>query len=233
MQDTELLDDPIWNALNAGHRMLALGGDLARRYPPEIGPLSGLADQSDAAYEELRTIAEPGGTVVLFLQEPAVPRPGWTLVREGALSQMICVEPIPLEGTRLPGQARLRRLTKEDVPAMVALAELTDPGPFRAGTHELGAFFGIFELDELMAMAGQRIRVPGFVEVSAVCTHPNSRGHGYARTLIYSVIEEIRRGGGTPFLHTFADNRAAIRVYRDLGFTFRRTLHLAVLKNDQ
>ena len=123
-------------------------------------------------------------------------------------------------------------VASEFSPAMIALAELTEPGPFRQRTIELGAFFGIFESGRLLAMAGQRLHLPDFVEVSAVCTHPDVRGRGYARMLIATVVDEIRERGKTAFLHSFSDNHSAIRVYESLGFTLRRSLHLAVLKND-
>jgi predicted GNAT family acetyltransferase len=84
----------------------------------------------------------------------------------------------------------------------------------------------------LIAMSGQRTHVPGFVEVSAVCTHPDARGRGYARTLMSAVMESILQDGDTPFLHSFADNHAAIRVYEALGFVLRRHFHLAVVKNE-
>ena len=113
---------------------------------------------------------------------------------------------------------------------MVELATLTEPGPFRERTQELGAFFGIFDEERLMAMAGQRMRLPGFIEVSAVCTHPDARGRGYARSVMLEVMADIVDRGDTPFLHTFADNQQAIRVYEALGFTRRRSLHLVVLK---
>jgi GNAT superfamily N-acetyltransferase len=230
MPAIELLDNPIWNSLSTAHRNLALGGELAKCYPAEIGPLSGLAEQTPVAYEALRAIVAPGAVQVLFLEEPTEQRAGWTLVRGGLLSQMVYAG----AGTLLPTATnpQMRLLTASDVPAMVELAQLTEPGPFRNRTHELGTFFGIFESNRLLAMAGQRTRVPGFVEVSAVCTHPDARGRGYARALMSAVMELILRGGDTPFLHSFADNHSAIRVYEALGFTLRRHFHLAVLKKD-
>ena len=237
MPDLKPLDNPIWNALNTEHSALALGDGRARRYPAEIGPLSGLADQTAESYEALRELAGPGGIVVLFLTEPAIPRPGWpppgwTLIRDGALNQMICLNPRSIDSAPMPPNATSRLLTSADVPEMVALAELTEPGPFRNRTIELGVFYGIFDSGRLVAMAGQRLHLPEFVEVSAVCTHPDARGRGYARALMSQVIQEMRQRGKTPILHTFADNYPAIRVYEGLGFTLRRTLHLAVLKND-
>lgn len=233
MPQAQWLDDPIWNALNTIHAPLALGDALARRYPAEIGPLSGLADQSDAAYEELRTVAGPGGVVVLFLPQPPQPREGWTLVREGPLSQMVCLAPPAEAPAPLPSTAAMRRLTAADAPAMVELATLTEPGPFRSRTLELGVFYGIFEDGRLVSMAGQRLRVPGYVEVSAVCTHPDARGKGYARTLMLAVMNDIRSEGLTPFLHSWAFNHAAIRVYTDLGFVLRHSMHVAALRNDR
>jgi predicted GNAT family acetyltransferase len=113
---------------------------------------------------------------------------------------------------------------------MVELAELTEPGPFRLRTIELGKFFGVVEGGRLLAMAGQRLRLPGYVEVSGVCTHPEARGRGYAQMLMSWVMEDIVREGRTPFLHSYAHNEAAIRVYRKLGFVRRRSLELAVVQ---
>ncbi len=230
MPAIEMLDNPIWNSLSSAHDELAMGNGLAKCYPAEVGPLSGLSEQTSAAYETLRTLAGPDGVQALFLDEPPQPRSGWTLIRGGLLTQMIYAGPTTLQPPIAHSSMRL--LTPSDVPAMVELAKLTEPGPFRSRTHELGTFFGIFENGRLVSMAGQRMRVPGFVEVSAVCTHPDARGRGYARRLMSAVMENILRDGDTPFLHSFADNHAAIRVYEALGFTHRRHFHLAVLKNE-
>jgi GNAT superfamily N-acetyltransferase len=226
------LDNPIWNSLRTEHSSFAVSNRLARRYPPAIGPLSGVASQTAANYEALRELAGPGGVVVLFCTETPAPPPGWTLIRGGLLTQMICLQPENHVPDPLTRGETLRPLTTRDVPAMVALAELTEPGPFRERTIELGAFYGIFENDRLLAMAGERTHLPGFVEVSAVCTHPDARGCGYARKLIAVVMDEIHQRGKIPFLHSLADNYSAIRVYEGLGFTERRTFELAVLKND-
>ena len=230
MPAIELLDNPIWNSLSTAHRNLAIGNELAKCYPAEIGPLSGLSEQTPAAYEALRAVVSPGAIQVLFLEEPPEQRAGWTLIRSGLLSQMVYAGSPKLEPRT--AEPSMRRLTSSDVPAMMELAKLPAPGPFRNRTHELGAFFGIFEGSRLIAMSGQRTHVPGFVEVSAVCTHPDARGRGYARTLMSAVMESILQDGDTPFLHSFADNHAAIRVYEALGFVLRRHFHLAVVKNE-
>jgi ribosomal protein S18 acetylase RimI-like enzyme len=233
---TSVLDNPIWNALLTEHSALALGNRLALRYPAEIGPLSGIPDQSAASYEALRTIAGPGGVVALFFEDPPSLPQGWMLLRGGWLDQMICLQPATEDSTTATAQpipdAEFRQLTPADVPAMIELAELTEPGPFHHRTIELGVFFGIFYSSRLLGMAGQRLQLPQFIEVSAVCTHPEARGRGYARGLMAKVVADIRSRGKTPILHVIASNSSAISVYKTLGFTRRRSLHLAVLRNE-
>jgi ribosomal protein S18 acetylase RimI-like enzyme len=227
----DLLDNPVWSALTTDQENYAEGGALARRYPAEIGPLSGMKEETEAAYEELRTLAAPGGIVgMVFREEPRAPA-GWSVIRNGRLYQMVAYEP-RLAEAEPPADAALRTLTQEDAPAMVELAEMTEPGPFRLRTMELGDFFGIFHGDRLMAMAGMRMRVPGAIEVSAVCTHPEARGRGYARMLMSRVMERIVAAERKPFLHTLAANAGAIRIYEGLGFTVRRAFVFSVLKRE-
>ena len=228
----ELLDNPIYHSLHTGHAGLALVNGVARRFPAEIGPLSGMPDQTRESYNDLRRLADPQGTVVLFLNQPPAPPCGWTLRRGGLLDQMVCAGPLKRQKRLLPLEAEVRPLTQEDAPAMVELAKLTEPGPFYLRTLELGAFYGVFHGCRLMAMSGQRLRLPGHVEVSAVCTHPDARGRGYAPALMSTVMEHIVEQGKMPILHSFSNNAAAIAVYRSLGFTISRNFHLAVLHND-
>ncbi len=230
--DEALLDNPIFNALLSEHASVALGEGAARRYPAAIGPLAGAPDQSQTSYDALRSLAGPKGLLGLFLHDPPALPKGWSLFRGGILTQMICREPRLEWVSAISAGLTLRRLGSADVPAMVALATLTEPGPFRERTHELGIFYGIFEGDRLLAMAGQRMRVPGFVEVSAVCTHPDARGRGFGGVVMREVMREIVEAGRTPFLHAFADN-PAVRLYERLGFVQRRTFHLAVIRNEE
>ena len=230
--DTAPLDNPIWNSLLTDHAHLALGVGPARCFPSAIGPLAGMPDTSATSFEALRDLAGPGGIVGLFLTEkPALP-PGWTMFRDGLMYQMIFRSAaIPDPAVLAPG-VEIVQLASADVPAMVELAHLTEPGPFGERTHELGTFFGIKSDGRLLAIAGERLRLPQFVEVSAVCTHPDARGRGYAAALTATVARNIRANGRTPILHLFAANQAAFRVYESLGFTIRRTLELAVIENN-
>ena len=113
---------------------------------------------------------------------------------------------------------------------MLELTTLTKPGPFGPRTHELGTYIGIRDGARLAAMAGERLKVPGFTEVSAVCTHPDFLGRGYAGILMSKVMQGVRERGETPFLHVREDNTRAIGLYERLGFTTRHKGHFAVLR---
>lgn len=226
-----LLDNPIWNSLGMEHQAYAQVQGEARRYEPAIGPLAGTPDQSHTSYDALRLLAGPDGMLGLFFSDPPAPPAGWSLFRGGELTQMICRSPRLVDFVETESGPVLRRLSAADVPSMIELATLTEPGPFRERTIELGNFYGMLDGERLLAMAGQRMRVPGFVEVSAVCTHPEARGRGYAGALMRRVMRDIVDEGATPFLHTFADN-PAVSLYNRLGFVQRRTFQLAVIKRE-
>ncbi len=219
------LDNPIWHSLTSRHSRFAEGGGLARRFETEIGPLAGIKDQKAEAYRALGELLLPGEFAVLFLDStPELPA-GWRLHMHLALDQMVCDgRPSPPDGS-----FSFEKLGADDVPEMLELAALTEPGPFRQQTWELGGFLGIREAGRLAAMAGRRLALPGFVEVSAVCTHPDFRGRGYAAALVAAVAGAIFEQGETPILHVLPTNTGAIRVYESVGFIWRRTLDLAVV----
>jgi predicted GNAT family acetyltransferase len=121
-------------------------------------------------------------------------------------------------------------LGDDDAAEMVALARLTQPGPFLARTHRMGTFIGIRIGGRLAAMAGTRMRVQGFTEVSGVCTHPDFRGKGLARRLSAEIGAMIVARGERPFLHAWKDNAAAISLYESLGFRHRTDVHVAELR---
>jgi predicted GNAT family acetyltransferase len=119
-----------------------------------------------------------------------------------------------------------------DVPAMMALTELTKPGPFNARTHELGTFLGIRADGQLVAMVGERMKTADYAEISAVCVHPDHRGRGYGQFLLGAISRRILERGEIPFLHVFSHNSPAIALYRRQGMEIRRRLHVTVLKRE-
>jgi predicted GNAT family acetyltransferase len=223
LPDTLLLDNPVWYALSTAQRGLALGNSLAKRFPTDVSPFGGLIDQSAAAYRALEEIL-PGAVTALALDNEPIMPPNWERVHSGEMYQMICETPAQQDGRRT-----FRELTKADVPEMLALTKLTEPGPFLPRTIELGTYLGVHDAGTLVAMAGERLHPTGFTEISAVCTHPQYRGRGYGNALMSALISRITKRGEIPFLHVRTEN-AAVRLYEKLGFTVRTQLHLAVIK---
>lgn len=224
--DTTSLDNPIWNALFTVHAHFAESNNLARRYPADIGPLSGIKEQSPEAYASLAELLGGEEIAVLFLATPPLPPPDWRLVQVILMEQMVCDAPPSIS----EHASLIESLGPKDVPEMVGLAKLTEPGPFREGTIRLGGYRGIRQSGHLAAMSGQRLSLTGFTEVSAVCTHPDFRGRGYANALVSAVAHGIYHRGETPFLGVKQDNVGAIRVYQKLGFRVRATQYVTVVK---
>jgi predicted GNAT family acetyltransferase len=222
-----ILDNPVWSALSTTHKSLAEGGELAKRYPVDVAPFAGTRDQSAESYHSLGQLLGPGETAALPLVTMPVLPPGWTVVHRVESAQMVWNAPAPLRVKHT-----MEDLNISQIDEMLALVELTKPGPFLRRTPELGTYLGIREGDQLVAMAGERLRPLGYTEISAVCTHPEYRGRGYASSLVSALIQKITKRDETPFLHVRNENVAAIRVYEKLGFKTRRIINIAVVKRD-
>jgi ribosomal protein S18 acetylase RimI-like enzyme len=222
-----LLDNPIWQGLSTKQRSFAEGDNLAKRYPPAVTPLAGTRDQSAASYLSLFNLLPPGGVAGLFLEAPPSLPHGWTLVHQGRLNQMVWDHEVEV------AEHPWEDLNSSNINEMLALAVLTKPGPFGRRTAELGCYIGIRQNGELAAMAGERLRLPGYAEISAVCTRPNHRGRGYATSLVSILVRKITERNEIPFLHVASENFGAIRVYEALSFKTRRVMHLAIVKRDE
>ena len=226
------LDNVIWTALTTRQAEFAETSTQARRFLPEVAPLAGFSEPTPEGYESLRELLKGRGTIALFLDQPYQPRAGWELAGKAPLLQMVCENGDGLAATTDGSETSLIELNIANSAEMIALTALTKPGPFNRRTHELGTYLGIRSGGKLVAMAGERLKVPGYTEVSAVCTHPEHTGHGYARILMAEVMRRIRSRGETPFLHVREDNARAIALYHRLGFNRRQVSHLAfLLKN--
>jgi len=222
----QYLDNPIWHALTNQQAPLALGDGLARRYPRDVAPFGAVVANNEEALASLAALEKPGGVVALFLLQPAVAINTWKLLRTAMVAQMVYAGPSePAEAS-----SAITPLSLADVPAMLELVELTHPGPFLPRTIDLGRYRAIWQDGRLAAMVGERFHLPGYREISAVCTHPAFQRHGYARQLMLALMDEIQRDGDAPMLHVFSDNQGAITLYETLGFRRRATVTLSVLE---
>ncbi|GGK87590.1 hypothetical protein Sme01_49010 [Sphaerisporangium melleum] len=218
------LDNPAWWSLNGGHARFAERRGRVVRYPVDVAPFLALPDEpAQEDWDDLAALAGPGAQVVIPGLRSEPPR-GWEVVMR-------------LPGVQLTGEdvagaydGELVRLGPGDVPEMLDLVSRTEPGPYLPRTIEMGAYLGVRHDGRLVAMAGERLRPPGWTEISAVCTDPAFRGRGLASRLVLAVAAGIRERGETPFLHTVATNATAIRLYEFLGFRLRRQVMFAAVR---
>ena len=210
------LDNPVRAALTGPQSALAEQSGTALRYPADMSPFVALPDDPGPdQWADLARLVGPGGLAVTAAVS-VTPPPGWDV--------RMNLPGVQLTGSRVIGRADAEavRLGPADVPEMLALVARTRPGPFLARTVELGGYLGVRRGGVLVAMAGERMRPPGWGEISGVCTDETARGQGLATRLTLAVAAAITDRGDTPFLHAAAENVTAIRLYESLGFELRR-----------
>jgi ribosomal protein S18 acetylase RimI-like enzyme len=219
-----VLDNPAHASLSGPHRRFAQVHGQALRYHPDVSVFTALPSAAEpSAWADLAVLAGPGTTFALSAQDPAAVPAGWEVLDSGRGVQLVD------DGLRTAPDEEAVRLGAADVPEMMALVALTEPGPFAVRTVELGTYLGIRREGALVAMAGERLHPPGWTEISAVCTHPDFRGQGLATRLVRAVGHGIRERGETPMMHAAASNTNAIRLYLSIGFRLRReTTFMAV-----
>jgi ribosomal protein S18 acetylase RimI-like enzyme len=224
------LDNPIWTALTTCQAHFAESGTLARRFPNDVTSLGAFPEPSAECYDSLASILGDAKATGVFYDFPAEPPKGWTVLGGAPLLQMLHsgADRMP-SGNDRTKLSEIQPLAASHAPEMLALAQLTKPGPFGLRTRELGTYIGIRQAGKLAAMAGERLHVPGFTEVSAVCTHPDFLSRGYAGTLMLALMRNIYDRGEVPFLHVREDNTRAIALYERIGFKPRVLLHYRVM----
>lgn len=216
--DGHPLDNPVWDSIRGAHSGLAdlvqTGSGSAGRYRPDVCPFGAVEDlRNPECWNALAAVVD-GHSVCVLLYDIGVPA-GWDVVATipGVQMDGSGVEPLTDD--------EAVALTQADVPEMLALVELTRPGPFLPRTVEMGHYVGIRRGGKLVAMAGERMHPTGWTEISAVCTDADHRSEGLGTRLVRTVAAGIRARDEQPFLHAAASNTTAIRLYQALGFTVR------------
>lgn len=235
-----LLDHPLWITLTGQKSTFATVRGHAARFLPDVSTLGALAPHADAAaWRDLHELLAPGEYVALFFFDAPPPfpaEPPLRVVYEGDYDQMVCTVLTPPASNSVgnadtSAPTPFEALGPDDASEMVALVELTEPGPFAMRTHEVGRYLGIrTAAGQLVAMAGERARLPGWVEISAVCTHPDHRGRGYAERLVRDLTTRSLEDGSGLFLHVRSDNDVARRAYERIGFEVRRSFKVIAVQ---
>jgi ribosomal protein S18 acetylase RimI-like enzyme len=221
--DEAVLDNPVYAALGGPHARLAEVSGRARRYPPDVAPFLALPPTPSAQdWQDAAALLAPGGFAAVLHGAGELPA-GWESLQTFELAQMV--------GEHVTGCAFGEALTlgPDDVPEMLELVAETEPGPFFPRTIELGDYLGVRRDGELVAIAGERLRLDGWTEISAVCTAPSHRGEGLASRLVGALVAPIQLRSERVFLHVLTTNTGAIRLYQELGFRIRRTATLTVV----
>ncbi|MDA1074804.1 MAG: GNAT family N-acetyltransferase [Proteobacteria bacterium] len=220
---SHVLDNPPLTSLAGVHRDLGIHTPGASRYRSEISPFAALEGADFTALERIVDEAP----VALF-QVDRLPD-SWRVVSQVSVIQMVCDEPL------IAPEQTFQRLGSQDAANMLRLAQQTQPGPFAIRTVEMGHYRGLYVGDQLVAMAGERLKPTGYVEVSGVCTDPAYRGHGYAAALVRVVGSAIQAQGLVPFLYVAAGSPSELTargVYERLGFRQRCRQTLTIVHKD-
>jgi GNAT superfamily N-acetyltransferase len=215
-----VLDNPVWHALTGPHAAFAIGEGKARHYPRDMVPFSAIAEPTPAAYRDLAADLPPNTEARLHRPSDEPVPPGWQKLAATPMLQMAADR---IEGF-VPDARTVVSLGEPDIEAMLELMAATNPGRFGPRTPMLGTYLGIRDGDRLIAMAGERIRIPGYVELSAISTHPQVRRRGHAWHLTALLMRRALDRGERPFLHLRSTNTSALSVYTALGFKVRREL---------
>jgi len=217
----DLLYNPVYNAMLSGDAHLCSGTEKVKYFDEQVSPFAGFHQDYDKGFDDLYNML-PAGRKILYATPQLIKEPeGWQVLAEVKGLQFIYPEGMNL----VEPSIKPIPLNNENIEEMMQLAALTKPGPFGRRTIEFGHYHGIFENNQLAAMTGQRLHVANYTEISAVCTHPNYLGKGYAAALILHQLKLILDQGQKPFLHVRGDNDRAIGLYERLGFKVRRPMN--------
>jgi len=220
-----VLDNTIWNAITTGNKDIAEVHEDVGCYHAAIAPFAGLKDWNKENVEKLYDFLAVGRRVAVSYEERiSLDESRWKTLQQMDCCQMVYENPVGSFIT--PATPLIIPLGMEHVPQMLALTKLTKPGPFFENTILFGNYFGIFIDGRLAAMTGQRMHPVPYMEVSAVCTHPDFRGKGYAKALMLHVMKIILDNSFTPFLHVLSSNAGAIQLYQSIGFRTRKKLFI-------
>jgi predicted GNAT family acetyltransferase len=223
-----ILNNPIWHALTTGNKKFAAGTKNVKYFKRDVALFAGMKRNSKKALQQLHGLLPEESKIILFTPAKITVPQNWSVLVERPLLQMVYSKKQPQKLLKKD----ITRLTDKNIAAMLKLTQLTNPGPFFKRTIDFGNYEGIFYRRRLVAVTGQRLHAGKYIEVSAVCTHPEHTGKGYAARLIQSQLHKIIRKGKIPFLHVYPENPAC-HLYEKLGFKTRKQMIVYLIEKNK
>jgi len=224
----EQLDNPVWWALQSADNHFNIGNDVVKYFSADISPFVGIENWDEKHQQELLHYLPADRSFAVMVAESFMLIDALETVFSTTLFQMV-FDSIKTEYSSEAFQS-IQPLGDEHITEMLALTALTKPGPFYENTNAFGNYIGIFQDQQLVSLAGERLHLNGYSEISAVCTHPSYTGRGYGSLLVTYLANTIVEKGNTPFLHVRKDNVGAIKVYEKVGFVVRTEMNFAIFK---
>lgn len=219
------LDNHLWTALNGPLASHSRAAGRVRLLSPDIGHVAAMEEVSSANVRSLASAIPCGSEIVVIAPLPLESSDELKVLHVKPVLQMVA-ERFMSPASTIPTS----KLGAADFSRMLSLVDIARPGPLGPRAMELGDFYGVFDGDSLVALAGERLRLEGYTEIATVCTHPDYRGRGYAKAVVSAVAGRVVASGSTPFLGVDDGNAPAIRLYEQLGFTHRSTFYLSTAR---
>ena len=214
-QDNKKLDNPVWFSLSETHQSFAVDYGSVKFYHPDYCPFGGFEKSDAISIDEYSMMVD---NFFIVGEKPELSN------QLQSNKELVCLQMIVYNPIDIAINDPIVKLSDEHIDALYELVNLVQPGYFKKKTALLGNYYGIFKNEEIVSVTGERMRMNDFIEVSAVVTHPNHTGKGYAKQLVIHAVNEIFKQNKIPYLHVIKDNRGAIQLYEKLGFSTRREI---------
>ncbi|GAA4270047.1 GNAT family N-acetyltransferase [Hyunsoonleella aestuarii] len=214
--DETPLDNPVWYSLTEHQFEHAIDYGNVKFYHPDYAPFGAFVNNEDTS-NAINAHSKLIKDFFIVGDKPKLPE------QITYLKEYIGLQMIVYKRLTHPILEEIIELTQEHYDDLLELIKLVYPEFFKSKTQNLGQYFGIYKNGKLVAATGERMQTHDFIEISAVITHPDHTGNGYAKQLITHTANIIFDKNKIPFLHVDQTNVGPIHLYKKLGFELRRT----------
>ena len=216
--EEDKLDRPVFYSLQETHAALAIHFEGGSFYQPDFCPFGGRS----AISLDQKAVAKYAALTNQFFVVGEQPQFDFPIVLR---KELVCLQMVLPSSIKRPLLVKIQPLESlHQKQQLQTLVNSVQPGYFKSKTAEMGRYFGIFKDSYLVAVGGERMKMNAFTEISAIVTHPDHRGNGYAKQLIKHITDLVISEGKTPYLHVIETNKKAIAIYDSLGFKVRRKI---------